>query len=90
MAGQQPDPPPPAKGTSAVWDFLIALFFYAGAVFMYYYLAHLERSGESTSMNVIVVWLYQLGGKALVSLIFVFFGTGLLIMGIMKLVKPRS
>jgi hypothetical protein len=66
MSGQQSEPPPP-KSRQGLWYLLGALFFCFAAIFIFFYLAHLERTGEAASMNAVVVLLYKLGGKWLVA-----------------------
>jgi hypothetical protein len=72
---------------AALWNFLGALFFYFAAVFMYFYFAHLERTGESVSMNAVVVLMYEWGGKWLVAAVSAGIGTIFLVVGIANLVK---
>lgn len=81
---------PQSKGASPVVYILIGLFLYAAAAFMYFYFAHLEATGGSTSMHAAVALLYNLGGKWLVVSIAPLIGTLSLIGGIVGLRKSRS
>jgi hypothetical protein len=79
-----------AQETPTAWwkTLLFGLFVIVLGVILFWYFTDFERSGGSRRMNIIVVWLYNLGGKWLASGIFVVLGV--LMVGYAVVVRARQ
>ncbi len=81
--------PPPEKLS---WKGYLGtgLFLYVAGAVMFFYFAHLEETGERTTMNAAVALLYRLGGKWLVSGFCAVVGTGFLVAAVKTRNAPRG
>jgi hypothetical protein len=82
----KPHPPQDQKRT-ALWRLGLGLFLYFAGVVMFFYLTHLEETGEAASMNIVVALMYRLGGKWLVCGFCGVMGTAFVIAGIVGLTR---
>jgi hypothetical protein len=86
MSGQPPRTPPTGPQGWSPWvDIGIGLFMCFGSVFLFFYLAHQEATGEAFSMNAIAVLLYNVGGKWLLSGLAAVIGVTCLFFGVKRL-----
>jgi hypothetical protein len=91
----KPHPPQDQHRTAlqhrtARWRLGLGLFLYFAGVVMFFYLRHIEQTGEAASMDGTVALMYWLGGKWLVCGFSGVAGTGFVVAGIVGLTPGRD